>query len=204
MMIDREWAALDHSYEQLASKVQSHPTREQCEQAECLICGIRDCPKGEPLHYDKDGCPAEYERPPEPCSLLDRILTRFFQSSKDKNSSLHRWYLWRTSVFGIFVHRFNRSDEPESYHSHPWHGVSLIFGSYQEQCLGSESQKRTWMNLISADVPHRVDIERPVWTIFIHGPRLQRAHPMSKEVGWGFFDAEGNVTFWNPWRGPDK
>lgn len=24
---------------------------------ECLSCGERDCPKGEPLHYDKDGCP---------------------------------------------------------------------------------------------------------------------------------------------------
>lgn len=26
--------------------------------ADCLGCGVRDCPHSEPLHYDKDGCPA--------------------------------------------------------------------------------------------------------------------------------------------------
>jgi hypothetical protein len=25
--------------------------------SDCLTCGALDCPKGEPLHYDKDGCP---------------------------------------------------------------------------------------------------------------------------------------------------
>ncbi len=25
---------------------------------ECVICGQRDCPHGEPLHYHHDGCPA--------------------------------------------------------------------------------------------------------------------------------------------------
>lgn len=24
---------------------------------ECLACGERDCPRGEPLHYHHDGCP---------------------------------------------------------------------------------------------------------------------------------------------------
>lgn len=25
---------------------------------ECLLCGVLDCPHGEPLHYHHDGCPA--------------------------------------------------------------------------------------------------------------------------------------------------
>ena len=25
---------------------------------ECLACGARDCPHGEPLHYHHDGCPS--------------------------------------------------------------------------------------------------------------------------------------------------
>ncbi len=25
---------------------------------ECIACGERDCPHGEPLHYHHDGCPA--------------------------------------------------------------------------------------------------------------------------------------------------
>ena len=28
------------------------------ESAECLVHGAQDCPKGEPLHYHHDGCPA--------------------------------------------------------------------------------------------------------------------------------------------------
>jgi len=30
----------------------------RCDKLECLICGVLDCPHHEPLHYDKDGCPA--------------------------------------------------------------------------------------------------------------------------------------------------
>lgn len=32
-----------------------------CPNDECLICGIRDCPRGEALHYHHDGCPACYQ-----------------------------------------------------------------------------------------------------------------------------------------------
>ena len=35
-----------------------HPSTAVCPNPECLVCGVRDCRKGEPLHYDKDGCPA--------------------------------------------------------------------------------------------------------------------------------------------------
>lgn len=35
-----------------------HPAREECPLIDCLACGARDCPHGEPLRYDKDGCPA--------------------------------------------------------------------------------------------------------------------------------------------------
>lgn len=29
-----------------------------CSNDECMVCGIRDCPHREPLHYHHDGCPA--------------------------------------------------------------------------------------------------------------------------------------------------
>jgi hypothetical protein len=29
-----------------------------CDNDECLVCGTRDCPDHEPLHYHHDGCPA--------------------------------------------------------------------------------------------------------------------------------------------------
>ena len=28
-----------------------------CQVEECMICGVRDCPGNEPLHYHHDGCP---------------------------------------------------------------------------------------------------------------------------------------------------
>jgi hypothetical protein len=29
-----------------------------CPIVECDLCGVRDCPHDEPLHYHHDGCPA--------------------------------------------------------------------------------------------------------------------------------------------------
>jgi hypothetical protein len=29
-----------------------------CPNDECLVCGERECPHGEPLHFHHDGCPA--------------------------------------------------------------------------------------------------------------------------------------------------
>ncbi len=37
--------------------VAGHPSLEDCQQDECCICGVRDCPHKEPGHYWKDGCP---------------------------------------------------------------------------------------------------------------------------------------------------
>lgn len=40
---------------------------ETCGYSECIICGARDCPHGEPLHYHHDGCPA--------CSEDERLVS---------------------------------------------------------------------------------------------------------------------------------
>ena len=37
-----------------------------CPIGECVECGERDCPHGEPLHYHHDGCPACFTGGPEP------------------------------------------------------------------------------------------------------------------------------------------
>lgn len=53
---DDEMEQLDADLDLLAR--QSHPKTEDCPDPECLICGQRDCPFHEPLHYHHDGCPA--------------------------------------------------------------------------------------------------------------------------------------------------
>ena len=35
-----------------------HPPTDECPDPECIECGARDCPYGEPFHYHHDGCPA--------------------------------------------------------------------------------------------------------------------------------------------------
>ena len=34
-----------------------HPSTDKCLDAECWTCSIRDCPGGNEMHYDTDGCP---------------------------------------------------------------------------------------------------------------------------------------------------
>lgn len=43
----------------ILSELLDHPETAACEDPECMICGYRDCPYHEPLHYHHDGCPAE-------------------------------------------------------------------------------------------------------------------------------------------------
>ena len=33
-----------------------------CPIDECMLCGVRDCPGNEPLHYHHDGCPFCHQR----------------------------------------------------------------------------------------------------------------------------------------------
>lgn len=28
-----------------------------CKVSECMVCGVRECPNNEPLHFHHDGCP---------------------------------------------------------------------------------------------------------------------------------------------------
>ncbi len=42
----------------IRARVPGHPTFGDCSERECMVCGVRDCPRGDPLHYQQDGCPA--------------------------------------------------------------------------------------------------------------------------------------------------
>ena len=128
-------------------------------------------------------------------SLDARLITR----SDDKP------YLWRGYLLdddgdvdrkmNAFLHKFVSSDDVGILHCHPWESsVSFILlGSYRETSAlavdASEGRKilyppvvRDFMpgrkNIIKANTFHRVDLITPeVWTLFIHGPRVQP---------WGF------------------
>lgn len=147
-------------------------------------------------------------------NLLDRVLGRLLPVSR--KGSIHRFYLRRGSegvsgwrAWGLFVHRIVRSDAAEVFHNHPWNGVALIFGGYWEETPTTPLRWVSGLNWIGHQRSHRVEIERPTWTLFLHFERANGA--------WGFHDrsrrpcdVEGRPLApspgpaVSPWRGPDR
>lgn len=52
----KAWADADR--QALREAIPGHPAADSCTMPDCAICAARDCPHEEPLHYDKEGCPA--------------------------------------------------------------------------------------------------------------------------------------------------
>jgi hypothetical protein len=64
--IDRLAVILQHSISREHSN-RCTGDAETCPIDECMICGVRDCPGNEPLHYHHDGCPY-CDNPTQPIS----------------------------------------------------------------------------------------------------------------------------------------
>lgn len=114
--------------------------------------------------------------------------------------------VWPEGRFGIYLHRFHRSDEGQELHDHPfaWSFSVVLAGGYVEERLAdyfsfsdpgpTPIERRVVLplalNVIWGDTYHRVDlVEKDAWTIFVVGPRTK---------SWGFFDRfKRTVT---PWR----
>lgn len=110
-----------------------------------------------------------------------------------RGASLDRYYLLKLFGFGVFLHRIHHSDPPNLYHSHPWSGLSIIFGSYEEAYPGKDFVRKRFFNWIRATQHHCVRINTPVWTIFIHLPRSNQ---------WSIADENGIIGT-EPWRGAE-
>lgn len=128
-------------------------------------------------------------------SLLDLL-------EKSVKPILTRYYVLRSHYVGVKLHHIKQSD-PE-FHTHPWWGVSFHLKPYTEERITREeydqhglikfqrieSRCRWFINIVSPWTPHRVITNKPMWTLFIHGPRVNE--------NWQY---GGDVA---PWRGPDK
>lgn len=116
--------------------------------------------------------------------IIERIFRRVLRFST-AGPALTRYYL----LPHVKLHRIHTSDA--EFHTHPWNGVSLILGSYHEERVG-ESRKnlRFLFNRVFANTPHKVTVKRPVWTLFVHGKRVNET--------WSY----GNKV--KPWEGSDQ
>ena len=112
---------------------------------------------------------------------------------------LRRWYIIpRNKWFNVYLHHFLRSDDDRALHDHPWWNVSIILrGAYREHLPDGSAPLRRAGRLYGPRPPeslHRIALlrsapgapERPVWTLFLTGPRVRE---------WGF-DCPGGWRHW--------
>ena len=66
------WTEHPHPHAAIWLDAVEHPPTAQCPDMECMVCGMRDCPDQEPLHYHHDGCPCcttKQAKPADPHAL---------------------------------------------------------------------------------------------------------------------------------------
>ncbi len=118
--------------------------------------------------------------------MLEWLLRKCFRYST-AGPALTRYYL----LPRMKLHRIHSSDK--DFHSHPWNGISLILGYYWEYLEDEPLQPmrlRVLFNYVSATRRHKVHVTRPVWTLFIHGRKIN--------PNWKY----GEST--KPWEGSDQ
>lgn len=130
--------------------------------------------------------------------LSKHFAGRVIPRGPDGQPYLERYYIGSDNdVAGAFLHRFRASDDVGELHNHPWswsmsfilsgryreiraeaaiseRSASRVFvGAWQERILGPGA-----VNRLEAHDFHRVELlDDQVWTLFVHGPRVQ---------SWGF------------------
>lgn len=109
---------------------------------------------------------------------------------------MHRWILL-TPWGSLRLHHILRSDDDRHLHDHPFDFTSfLLTGRYTEiteqinDHLGSWSYGQYWprFSLVRkvAEEKHRLELERPIWTFVITGPK-RRDWGFHTELGWVYY-----------------
>lgn len=114
----------------------------------------------------------------------------FIVGRPDDPYLLRWWLIPRNDWFNIYLHKFMRSDDDRALHDHPSPNLSVLLeGSYVEQTISAGGvHKRVVYRAgqIRGRLPwtaHRIEIDRPCWTLFITGPRI-RVWGFHCERGW--------------------
>lgn len=139
-------------------------------------------------YYARDVPVAPGQKPP-------KYFTRWFliggpETEGMENGMSRRW--------GLYLHRFHRSDDSARMHSHPWRwAVSLVLkNGYVEYRVEGKRGKVVrrevrpgQFNFLRGTTFHRVELDRgEAWTLFLVGPGIQ---------SWGFLDlATRKFTDW--------
>lgn len=106
---------------------------------------------------------------------------------------LLRWFVIpRNRLFNVYLHCFLRSDDDRALHDHPWANCSIVLqGEYREHQIAAggvhtRSLRRAgdWHIRPSGKIAHRVEIDRPCWTLFLTGPTYREWGFHCPDQGW--------------------
>ena len=101
-------------------------------------------------------------------------------------------------INNIYFHIISGSDGPV-FHKHPWWSISCILsGSYIEHTADGDFKREAGDVVFrEAEALHWVEINEPVYTLFITGPKIQ---------DWGFLCGDEIIdhTEYGIMRGPDR
>ena len=117
----------------------------------------------------------------------ERLLSRFhyFDITDNKGSVyIRRYKLARTRFFNIYLHHIRRSDADRCLHDHPWNFVTFILTGGYREILPNGVRWRAPGEFFyrSANFSHRVEVDRPAWSLVFVGPRIR---------AWGFWTVFG-------------
>jgi hypothetical protein len=103
---------------------------------------------------------------------------------------MRRWRVGPKWFLGLRLHHIVRSDADPELHDHPFSFATLILrGGYTEQLADGTRTRHGPGSVLfrSAEVLHRLDLDKPAWTVVLRGP-IRRS--------WGFMTRIG----WMPWQ----
>src|SRR5258706_648975 len=147
------------------------------------------------------GSPARHEgyRSPEAMFSIQRFADRFPKKFIGAERGLQmcplliRYFLFRSKLLGIYLHRLCRSDEDRALHDHPWAFISIILtsGYVEHTPRGKQWHGPGSILLRPAKWQHRLELDKPAWTLVIRFRRVRE---------WGFHWP----ARWIPWQEVDK
>lgn len=148
-----------------------------------------------------------------PASLSKKNKWAIYRShlvESDGSVYMKRW-IFQTPRFGIRLHKICQSDSGRDLHDHPFDFTSVILrGGYVETrdrlAISGVARVRTKRRYgpgsvvrRSATDIHRLELDRPAWTLVFAGPYRRNWGFVTKN-GWVDFENYHRSLYGNDWR----
>lgn len=112
-------------------------------------------------------------------TFLTRLLSSIFPykviENCDHDPYLARWFVIKTKWFGIYIHKFIRSDEDRALHDHPWPFIVIPLwrGYWEHYAVRVDDEYVQDLVKMNGEPELHIELKRRVWPIL--GIRFRRA-----------------------------